>query len=513
MTQNGQGPEPQYPAVPPAQNAQGGAQPYGGAWGPAGAAPGGQPLPPAQPLPPEAAPGGAADMQSTQYLPPVPPQGAPPQPGYGYPGPGAPGAADMQATQHIAPVPGGMPPVAPFQGGMPPVPGGMPPAPGQQPGPQPGYGYPQQAPGGMPQAGQRPGYGYPPPAGDMQATQHIAPVPPQPGAGAQTQFLGTGPLQAQGPGPAGASDATQYIAPVPAQEPGERQPPAEFDNLFRTEAPRAPQAPQQPHAQAYQQPAPAPYQQQHHQPPQHQQHHQPPAPPQQYAYEGAYYDDGADPEPPRRKSPVALIAAVVVGCAVVGLGAGALLSGGDEDKDPKKGTQTVAESSAAPSGAPTTAPAEKPADPAEPQAQELSKLLATSSSSRDTVISSVESIKQCKNLDKAANDLRGAAEQRRSLVTKLQSLSVDKIPDNPALTASLIKAWQASASADDHYAAWGDQMKDKKACKGGKARSTNHFLAANNKSGEATAAKKQAASLWNPTASKYGLEKRTYTQL
>ncbi|MFB6628179.1 hypothetical protein ACFCWD_37280 [Streptomyces sp. NPDC056374] len=494
MTQNGQGPEPQYPAVPPAQNASGGAQPYGGAWGPAGAAPGGQPLPPAQPLPPEAAPGGA-DMQSTQYLPPVPQGG--PQAGYGYPGPGAPGGADMQATQHIAPVPGGMPPVSPVQGGMP-----------QAPGQQQGYGYPQQAHGGMPQPGQQPGYGYPPPAGDMQATQHIAPVPPQQGGGAQTQFLGTGPLQAQGQGPAGASDATQYIAPVPGQEPGERQPPAEFDNLFRTEAPRAPQ---QPHGQAYQQPAPAPYQQ--HQPPQHQQHHQPPAPPQQYGYEGAYYDDGADPEPPRRKSPVALIAAVVVGCAVVGLGAGALLSGGDEDKSPEKGPQTVAESSAAPSGEATTEPAEKPADPAEPQAKELSKLLATSSDSRDTVISSVESIKQCKNLDKAASDLRGAAEQRRSLVTKLQSLSVDKIPDNPALTAALTKAWEASAAADDHYAAWGDQMKDKKACKGGKARSTPRLAAANNKSGEATAAKKQAASLWNPTASKYGLEKRTYTQL
>ncbi|MET7758514.1 hypothetical protein ABZT27_27980 [Streptomyces sp. NPDC005389] len=506
MTQNGQGPEPQYPAVPPAQNGQGGAQPYGGAWGPAGAAPGGQPLPPAQPLPPEAAPGGAADMQSTQYLPPVPPQGAPPQPGYGYPGPGAPGGADMQATQHIAPVPGGMPPVSPVHGGMPPVPGGMPQAPGQQP----GYGYPQQAPGGMPQAGQRPGYGYPPPAGDMQATQHIAPVPPQPGGGAQTQFLGTGPLQAQGQAPGGASDATQYIAPVPAQEPGERQPPAEFDNLFRTEAPRAPQAPQQPHAQAYQQPGPAPYQQQ---PPQHQQHHQPPAPPQQYAYEGAYYDDGADPEPPRRKSPVALIAAVVVGCAVVGLGAGALLSGGDEDKDPEKGPQTVAESSAAPSGEATTDPTEKPADPAEPQARELSKLLATSSNSRDTVISSVESIKQCKNLDKAASDLRGAAEQRRSLVTRLQSLSVDKIPDNPALTAALTKAWEASASADDHYAAWADQMKDKKACKGGKARGTNQLSAANTKSGEATKAKREAAGLWNPTAEKYGLEKRSPTQL
>ncbi|MEU3750053.1 MULTISPECIES: hypothetical protein [Streptomyces] len=488
MTQNGQGQEPQYPAAPPAHD---------GAWGPAGGQPGGQPLPPAQPLPPEATPG-AADMQSTQYLAPVPqqqfpaqappiPQQLPPQPGYGYPPPAARAAADMQATQHIAPVPGAMPPV--------------------------------QAP--------QPGYGYPPPAAqaaaDMQATQHMSAVPPHPGAGSDTQFLGTGPLPHQGPGqPAGAADATQYIAPVPpqaqAQQPGERQPPAEFDNLFRTEAPRAPQQPQ-----AYQPPlgappgqqgpggqaAPPAYQQ--HQGPPQQHGYQPPQPPQQYAYQDAYYDD--EPEPARRKSPVALIAAVVVGCAVVGLGAGMLLSGEDE-KDPKTPGQNVAASSAAPPSATTAAPpTEKPVDPAEPQAKELDKLLATSNSSRDTVISSVALINQCKDLDKAARDLRGAADQRRGLVTKLRTLSVDKIPNNPALTGALTRAWQASAAADDHYAAWAVQMKAKKACKDGKAKRTNRLAEAEKKSGEATAAKKQAAGLWNPTAVKYGLEKRTPTQL
>ncbi|MFJ9429366.1 hypothetical protein ACIRQY_06840 [Streptomyces sp. NPDC101490] len=469
MTQNGQGPEPQYPAVPPAYDAHGGTPSWdGGAWGPAAGQPGGQPLPPAQPLPPEATPGGA-DAQSTQYLPPVPPQ-----PGYGYP---PPFAGDMGATQHIAPVPGSMPPAYP-------------------PGPQPGY-------------------GYPPPAGDMGATQHIPPVPPAQDAGA-ARFPGGGPVPGQGAGPAGASDATQYIAPVPAREPGERQPPPEFDSLFRTEAPRAPQ---QPRAQAYQQPhTPPPYQQPHTPPPYQQppapyqqQHQAPPPPPQQYAYQDAYYDNGpGEPEPPRRKSPVALIAAVVAGCAVVGLGAGALLSGGEKPSD--KPGQNVAASSAAPSEGEKPAE-EKPADPAEPQARELSKLLADSSNSRDTVISSVELIKRCEDLDKAANDLRGAAEQRRGLVTRLQSLDVDKIPDSPALTEALTEAWRASAEADDHYAAWADQMKSKKACKGGKARSTNRTAAANAKSGEATTAKKEAAGLWNPTAAKYGLEKRTFTQL
>ncbi|MFF7812344.1 hypothetical protein ACFZCF_10545 [Streptomyces sp. NPDC007945] len=492
MTQNGQGPE------------QGGAQAWGGAWGPAGGPPqpGGQPLPPAQPLPPEAP--AAGDLQATQYIAPVPaqPQGAPmppagPPAGYGYPPPVAAYGTDpdAQATRHMAPVPGGVPPQGP-------------PA----------------------------GYGYPPPAAapvaDLQATQHIAPVtggvPPQGGAGgAQTQFLGTGRLPQP---PAGASDATQYMAPVPgsggpvpggpmpggpvpggpgAGGAGPSQPPAEFDSLFRDAAPAQPAPP------AYQQPAPAPYQQRPPHP------HQPP-PQQQYGYPGGgghqapggpqdgYYDD----EPaPRRKSPVALIAAVVVGCAVVGLGVGALLSGGDEEKAPTAGTSAAPSSAPSAAGGDTSpAPVEKE-DPAEPQAKELDKLLATSNDSRDAVISSVEAIKQCKNLDKAAADLRGAAQQRRGLVTKLQTLSIDKLPDSGALKASLTRAWQASASADDHYAGWAAQMKAKNACKGGQAKQTNHSKAANAKSGEATEAKQEAAGLWNPIAGKYGLTKRSATQL
>ncbi|WP_370414275.1 hypothetical protein [Streptomyces fradiae] len=384
------------------------------------------------------------------------------------------GPSDAQATQYLPPVPPQQPPAQPAA-----------------------YGYPQQPP--APQ----PGYGYPGP--DAQATQYIAPVQQD----QATQYLPPVPPQSQAPQEA----ATQYMAPVPpaAPVPGERPPLADFDNLFRSETPNPPQAP-----------APAPGYGYPHQPPapQHQQqpgygYQQPPQPPQQYqqqAYQDAYYDD--EPEPPRRKSPVALIAAVVIGCAVVGLGAGMLLSGGDDDKKDDatgKGDQNVAASSAAPSGQPSGEPA---ADPAKGQAEELDKLLADSNNSRDAVISAVASIRKCENLDGAASDLRGAAKQRRELVTRLQGLTIDKLPNNAALSAALVKAWQASASADDHYALWADQAKsNKKVCKDDRARNTSQTNEADKKSQEATAAKKQAAGLWNPTADKYGLTKRTYTQL
>ncbi|WP_329386287.1 hypothetical protein [Streptomyces sp. NBC_01716] len=405
----------------------------------------------AQPLPAEAPPGGSAD--ATQYIPPVP---------------AAAGPAD--ATQYIPPVPS-------YQQGQ--TPGGLPP--------------------------ERP----------AESTQYLGTVQPGP--------------PAQGTSDA---DATQFIAPVPAGDPneipaapqgapygirpgapGDRQPPAEFDSLFRTEAPggggavpdetqqlpqidpgagtgrrRGGQArTQQPHGQQGYGATPPPYAQQG-------------APQQPSGPQGRAAGR-------RKSSPVPLIAAVVVGCAVLGLGAGWLMSGDDSEKQDKN--QTVS-SESSPSGQGGD-PAEE--DPAKPQAEELDKLLAESNDSRSAVISAVDSIKSCKNLDQAVTDLQDAADQRRDLVSRLKELTLDKLPQHARLSNSLTNAWQASASADDHYATWATEAKTKKGCRGGKARTTKAAAEGNRASGEATAAKQKASGLWNGIASKYGLTERAPTEL
>ncbi|WP_308788873.1 hypothetical protein [Streptomyces pacificus] len=207
-----------------------------------------------------------------------------------------------------------------------------------------------------------------------------------------------------------------------------------------------------------------------------------------------------------------MIGAVVVGCAVLGLGASALMFGGSGGDDGQGASASVAAAASPATGAAGEA-GEAGEDPVRAQAAELDKLLADSNDSRAAVIRSVESIKICENLDQAAADLRGAAEQRRGLVTRLQELSVDELPDHQALTASLKKAWEASASADDHYAAWAGQVKEKKGCKGGEARSTGQTAQANAQSGVATKAKREAAALWNRIAAKHELTERSAEQL
>ncbi|RFC73729.1 hypothetical protein [Streptomyces sp. AcE210] len=363
---------------------------------------------------------------------------------------------------------------------------------------------------------------------DADATQYIAPVapgalPPEVPADA-TQYLGRANAPGQMPPPqqqpygsapmphAGTdSDATQYIAPVPSPPPsapygirpgapGDRQPPAEFDSLFRTEPePDAPASTQQmprfdPRAGGPAGPGgpggpgrPGPA-------------GQPQAP---YEPTGrAATRKGQS----RTGSKVPLIAAVGVGILVVGIGAGALISsGGEENKgdDAKPAAATGAPDSSSPT----------PADPAKAQAVALDKLLADSNNSRDTVIRAVADIGACKDLGKAASDLRGAATQRTGLVTRLAALEVDKLPDNAALTQALTKAWQASASADSHYAAWADQAAGKNGCKKGHAKPTPQRRAGDQASGTASAQKTQASKLWNSIATQWNLPQRKPFQL
>ncbi|MFI6249853.1 hypothetical protein [Streptomyces sp. NPDC051016] len=426
----------------------------------------------AGPLPPETAPAPSYGGYEQSYG-----YGAQPQQSYGAPGTAG-DALPPAAGQDLYGVPGAaLPPAGPYggHGGHGGYPGALPPA---------DEGATQFIP--------------PVPAApvDEGATQLIPPVgpgalPPE-RSNEQTTYLG----RQSAPPAHSDADATQYIAPYPAGAPqgADRQPPAEFDNLFRSAPGGEPPAASTAQLPRFQQP-------QHFQ--QQPGYTPPPAGPSPSASYDDYDDGGRGG---RTKSKVPLIAAVGVGIAVLGIGAGALLSGGGGSSD--DGNKTVAATAPATDGSSSAA-----ADPAKAQAVALDKLLADSGSSRATVIAAVANVKQCKDLDGAASDLRDAAKQRTGLVTRLSQLSVDKLPDNAELTASLTKAWQASANADSHYASWADQARGKHGCRKGQARTTGQTLAGNRESGTASSQKAKAAALWNTIASKYGLTQRQPTQL
>ncbi|WP_309143987.1 hypothetical protein [Streptomyces sp. PKU-MA01144] len=516
------GSEPFIPGVSAQRVAPAGGTPWGAPWGP------GQE---AQPLPQEEPPGAGAPYAqpvSARTLPPQVPQHAQTPYGYGQTAAQAPGP-DADATQFIAPVPPGSGDATQYD--APPHLGH-----GGAAGPAgPDADATQFIAPVPPGSGDATQFIAPVPPGSGDATQYIAPARPGPGALPPESPAGAAPFPGAGPAgavpgvPAGDGEATQYLPPVadpnasrqqtPAPPPGapygirpgapgDRQPPAEFDNLFRSDAGAGGGAEATQHLPPVREPgygAQSP----------HTSH-------ASHASQGrraARRSAESRPSPrnssrdsarnsSRNSARLPLIAAVVVGCAVLGLGASALMFGGGGDDPQSANTGVAAATSPA-----TGAAGEAAEDPVRAQAVELDKLLADSNDSRAAVIRSVESIKTCQNLDQAAADLRGAAEQRRGLVTRLQGLSVDELPDNQALTASLRKAWEASASADDHYAAWAGQVGEKKGCKGGKARSTGQTAQGNAQSGVATKAKREAATIWNRIAAKHGLTERSAEQL
>ncbi|MFF4802495.1 hypothetical protein ACFY1U_29495 [Streptomyces sp. NPDC001351] len=495
------GPEQQQsPAPPPGQ---GWPTPPAPAWG----APDPQQSPPPDQwgahtsgaLPPEGTP---APSYGGQPAIPQPPANAPLPPA-AQGGPAAPLPADRSGGYGSAAAPGADAYGAPASGAAPHG-GPAAPLPPAHPG---GYGSPA-APGGAPL----------PPAVDEGATQYIPPVAAVSDAEGATQYIppvapGALPPEVSGGGPVSEatqflghvphaagpdSQATQYIPPVTGQAPygmpqgGDRQPPAEFDNLFRSgpgsESPA--QATQQ--MPRFQQPPP--------------QAAQPP----QGAYpppgDGRWGSPRSGEAESGGRSRVPLIAAIGVGIVVLGVGAGALLNGGGGGTKDKN--QTVSATAPATDGSASSA-----GDPAKQQAVALDKLLADSGDSRASVIRAVDSVKGCRDLGQAASDLRGAAKQRTELVTRLSGLSVDRLPNHAALTAALTRAWQASAAADNHYAAWADQVGGKKGCKKGQARPTGQTAAGNRESGTASQQKVKAAQLWNAIAKTYGLTSRQPTQL
>ncbi|MGY0060753.1 hypothetical protein ACWY4P_30125 [Streptomyces sp. LZ34] len=442
----------------------------------------------------------AADSAATQYIPPVSGQapGAMPLPPEGT----APAASPAQAAS--GPAPGQPAPAQPTPAQ--PAPSGTPLPPENRsahPQTQPESDNesttllravrPGRARHGAPQAAPQPAPGQ---AAPGQPAQAAAPGQPAPGAAEETQVL-PGPIPAAGPPPQqqGHRAAQAGGPPRPGSAPyairpgmpGDRPPPSEFDGLFRADA-----GPAEPADSTQQLP--------------------------QFSDQGplpgptAAAPDGGGPGKRgggrRRMSPAALIGIVVGVCAIAGLAAGAALSaGGDDDK--KK--TDVAEKSQTPEA--KTDDQTKAADPVETQAKALDALLADSNNSRAAVIKAVEDIRSCKNLSNAATNLRTAAGQRTDLVTRLGKISVDQLPNHAQLTSSLTKAWRSSATADNQYAAWADQVGGKKGCHKGQARRTGRVAAAERASGEATTSKKKASELWNPIATKYGLTSHQPTEL
>jgi hypothetical protein len=141
----------------------------------------------------------------------------------------------------------------------------------------------------------------------------------------------------------------------------------------------------------------------------------------------------------------------------------------------------------------------------------LSALLAQSAVDRRSIQKAVSDVSQCgPNLAQDSQTLLNAATSRKQLLSELANL-----PDSSALpaqmTQALATAWQASAQADQDFAAWA-QDENSQGCTINDTSDPNYQAAAG-PDDQATTSKAAFVGFWNPIATKYGLTTYQSSQL
>ncbi|WP_406298736.1 hypothetical protein OG948_25770 [Embleya sp. NBC_00888] len=152
---------------------------------------------------------------------------------------------------------------------------------------------------------------------------------------------------------------------------------------------------------------------------------------------------------------------------------------------------------------PTTAPPD-----GRTQAAALDSLLSRSGSSRQAVIDAVNNVGSCSALAASRSALLDAAAQRDQLVTQLDAMRFDGVPELQSAAPTLRTAWTASARADRAFAAWAQSAADS-GCPGTRSLYDDGATI----SAEASTAKKSFVETWNSLASRYGLTSRSELDL
>jgi hypothetical protein len=201
---------------------------------------------------------------------------------------------------------------------------------------------------------------------------------------------------------------------------------------------------------------------------------------------------------PRLRGPV--IPAVGIAAVIVVIAVAIVIIRGNSGSS----QNTAGTGAPAAPAATSTGSAQAQSDPQQKQAAtELAGLLSQSGGDRGGVDHAYFAVQACKTLPADQKEFIKAAANRTTLVSKLQSLP-DVSALSPAMIQALTGAWQASAQADGDYANWAASLEG--GCKKGKTANNANLKASNGPDGQASADKQQFTKLWNPVASKYGLQ-------
>ncbi len=123
----------------------------------------------------------------------------------------------------------------------------------------------------------------------------------------------------------------------------------------------------------------------------------------------------------------------------------------------------------------------------------------------------VSHLQTCTADSSDADVLAQGTTDREGLVSQLDDLSVDALPDGDQMREDLDDAWRLSAEADQRYLDALNEVEDR--CTSATLQNSSAYRKATALSGKATAAKKDFVELWNPVAESYGLQTRENTEI
>jgi hypothetical protein len=150
-----------------------------------------------------------------------------------------------------------------------------------------------------------------------------------------------------------------------------------------------------------------------------------------------------------------------------------------------------------------------PSAPAQSPAAVMTTLgtyLARSASVRPAIQPAIDGVRTCSQTPASGQaSMQQAINTRQDILNGLRTLSPSGLASGAQLISTLTAAMQQSVTADRHYQNW---MADF-ACGSDSSQNTN-YLAGQNASAEATAAKKAFLDIWNPMAPRYGQKTYSY---
>jgi hypothetical protein len=136
-----------------------------------------------------------------------------------------------------------------------------------------------------------------------------------------------------------------------------------------------------------------------------------------------------------------------------------------------------------------------------------------SASARKTVLRATGAVGRCTMVPATGISLMDQAiSQRQTVIGRLGSLSVNAIPNGPAMLTDLRQVLQHSIVADQDFIGWMQDIRDTGTCPVNTSTDAS-FQAAGRADTLAVKAKTKFLALWNPIARKFGQPTFTSTEI